>query len=56
MKTIHALKALVLVFATSAIISCGSQYKGSAADRTGTNGATNGTGKAPSGTAHNFRY
>ncbi len=30
-------------------VSCGTQnkFKGSAADRTGTNGATNGTGKIP---------
>ena len=35
------------------LFSCASQYAnhGTASDRTGTNGATNGTGKAPTGTA-----
>lgn len=56
MKTIHALKAALLVLATTTLISCGTGYKGSAADRSGTNGATNGNGKFPSGSAHGFRY
>ena len=56
MKTIHALKAAALIAATALMVACGTQYKGSAADRTGTNGATNGNGKIPSGTAHSFQY
>jgi hypothetical protein len=43
-----------LVLATLLLFSCGtSRYKGSAADTTGTNGATNGTGKIPKSGAVN---
>lgn len=45
MKTMHALKATVIIVMTTLLISCASRFKGSASDTTGTNGATNGTGK-----------
>ena len=47
MKTILRIKMLLLVVTTSIVLSCGTQQRGSAADNTGTNGATNGTGKVP---------
>jgi hypothetical protein len=48
MKTIRDYKMIVLVLATVLLFSCSTnKYKGSAADTTGTNGATNGTGKIP---------
>jgi hypothetical protein len=48
-------KSLAILFAAFLVMSCSSaRYAntGTASDRTGTNGATNGTGKAPAGTAH----
>ncbi len=58
MKTLLNLRTGVLAFAAFLLFSCASQYAnhGTASDRTGTNGATNGTGKAPKGTSHNFKY
>ncbi|MBD3582443.1 hypothetical protein [Flavobacterium selenitireducens] len=50
MKTIHAIRAMVIVASTALMVACGTQYRGSAADRSGTNGATNGNGKIPSTT------
>ena len=48
MKTIRDYKMIVLVLATVLLFSCSTnKYKGSAADTTGTNGATNGIGKIP---------
>ena len=44
MKTIKKFKTVLLLAAALLVISCNS-YKGSASDTSGTNGATNGTGK-----------
>ena len=48
-----------MAFMAIVLFSCASrQYanSGTAHDRTGTNGATNGNGKAPKGTAHKVNY
>lgn len=55
MKAIHVLRASLIIAVTALMVACGTQFRGSAADRTGTNGATNGNGKVPSGTAHSLR-
>lgn len=56
MKTTAAFRIILLLFCFVLIASCGSRFKGSAADRTGTNGATNGTGKIPKSDAvHNYQ-
>jgi len=50
MKTSINFKMLVLTLITMLFISCSSgrhSNTGKASDRTGTNGATNGTGKVP---------
>ncbi len=48
MKTLPHYKMILLVLTTLLQFSCSaSKYKGSAADTSGTNGATNGTGKIP---------
>ena len=48
MGTALKCKMIVLVMTTLFLCSCGGhRMKGSASDRTGTNGATNGTGKIP---------
>jgi hypothetical protein len=48
MKTLLRYKMILMVLATALLFSCStSKYKGSAADTSGTNGATNGTGKIP---------
>ena len=48
-------KMVLMVVAAFLIAACGAGYKGSASDTTGTNGATNGTGKvAKSGKVHNY--
>lgn len=49
MKTSVKLRIYLIALAGCLVISCSSQSKisGSAADRSGTNGATNGTGKIP---------
>ena len=44
MKTIQKIKYVLLLTVALGVFSCNS-YKGSASDKTGTNGATNGTGK-----------
>ena len=59
MKTLFNIRTALLTFMALVLFSCAAgQYAnhGTASDRTGTNGATNGTGKAPRGTSHNFRY
>lgn len=55
MKTIRTLKVTVLIAVTLLTVACGTQFRGSAADRTGTNGATNGNGKIPTSSAHSMR-
>ncbi|HEX9979421.1 MAG TPA: hypothetical protein VGB50_02520 [Flavobacterium sp.] len=55
------LRFILLVLMTVFLFACRSgrertAHTGTATDRTGTNGATNGNGKAPAGTAHNLRY
>lgn len=50
MKTLFNLRTGLLAFVALLLFSCGSSYysnHGTASDRTGTNGATNGTGKVP---------
>lgn len=59
MKTLLNLRKTILAFMAALLLfSCASQYsnRGTASDRTGTNGATNGNGKAPRTSAHNMRY
>lgn len=59
MKTLlNIRKGFLVVMASLMLLSCASQYSnhGTSSDRTGTNGATNGTGKPPRTTAHNMRY
>ncbi|WP_293894129.1 hypothetical protein [Flavobacterium sp.] len=59
MKTLFNIRTGLMAFIALVLLSCAtSQYANhkTAADRTGTNGATNGTGKAPRGNTHNFRY
>ena len=58
MKTLLNIRTGLLTFMALALFSCASQYANhrTASDRTGTNGATNGTGKAPRGTSHNWKY
>ncbi|HMI06985.1 MAG TPA: hypothetical protein VK528_05540 [Flavobacterium sp.] len=56
MKTTMQLRICLMALATCLFLSCSSnKMSGSAADKTGANGATNGTGKIPSGTAHEQR-
>lgn len=58
MKTLLDIRKGLLAFMASLLfLSCASQYSnhGTSSDRTGTNGATNGTGKPPRTTAHNQR-
>lgn len=48
-------KTAIFLAASLLMVACGAGYKGSASDTTGTNGATNGTGKiAKSGSVHNY--
>lgn len=59
MKTLLNIRTGLMAFMAMVLLSCASgQYanSGTASDRTGTNGATNGNGKAPKGTSHNFKY
>ena len=58
MKKTTKTSAIVAILALMLTVSCAPQngFVGSAHDHTGTNGATNGNGKAPSGSAHTFRY
>jgi hypothetical protein len=58
MKTLFNLRTGLLAMVAFLLFSCASQYsnRGTAHDRTGTNGATNGNGKTPKTTAHNMRY
>ncbi|HEY0046772.1 MAG TPA: hypothetical protein VGB44_08680 [Flavobacterium sp.] len=41
------IRFVMLALIATMMASCGSQMRGSAVDRTGTNGATNGNGKVP---------
>lgn len=59
MKTLFNIRTGLMAFMAIVLFSCASrQYanSGTAHDRTGTNGATNGNGKAPKGTAHKVNY
>jgi hypothetical protein len=51
MKTLFNIRNGVLMVMVVLLLSCASRYAnhGTASDRTGTNGATNGTGKVPLG-------
>lgn len=57
MKTATKYKMVVLAFFALLLLSCGgNKMTGTAADNTGTNGATNGTGKIPkSDGVHNYK-
>jgi len=56
MKNLLKIKMVLLALVSGLIVSCGSARTGSANDTTGTNGATNGTGKVPkSSGVHNYR-
>lgn len=57
MKTLLNIRTGLLVLIAILLFSCASQYSnhGTASDRTGTNGATNGNGKAPRTSAHSYR-
>lgn len=58
MKTIYHFRIALLTLFAFTVLSCASgRYPntGTASDRTGTNGATNGTGKAPRGNTHYFK-
>jgi hypothetical protein len=56
MKTAIKLRMGILALAALILFSCGNRMTGSAADNTGTNGATNGTGKVPkSDKVHNYK-
>ena len=48
----------IAVIAALCIGCSGTRYPntGTASDRTGTNGATNGNGKVPTDNTHNYRY
>ena len=59
MKTTTTIKRSFALLGAILIMACsGARYanSGTAHDRTGANGATNGTGKAPSTTAHKVNY
>lgn len=59
MKTLFNIRTGLMASMALVILSCASgQYAnyGTAHDRTGTNGATNGNGKAPKGTSHKVKY
>lgn len=58
MKTLLNIRTGLMIVIASFLFSCASQYsnRGTASDRTGTNGATNGNGKTPKTSAHSMRY
>jgi len=59
MKTQHTFRILVMAVISACCLACsGQRYAntGTASDRTGDNGATNGNGKAPTDNTHNFKY
>jgi hypothetical protein len=59
MKNPIRLRSFLVAFAVLMMLSCsGARYanSGTASDRTGTNGATNGNGKTPTDNTHNFKY
>ena len=45
MKIVKQLRILTLIALLASMTACGARYKGSASDRSGSNGATNGNGK-----------
>lgn len=58
MKTLLNIRTGLLAFMAVVVLACSSgQYAntGTASDRTGTNGATNGNGKTPRTSAHSYR-
>ncbi|WP_293870100.1 hypothetical protein [Flavobacterium sp.] len=58
MKTLFNIRTGLLLFIALVVVVCSlGQYanSGTPSDRTGTNGATNGSGKAPKGNAHAFK-
>ena len=58
MRTLFNIRTGLMLVIALILFSCASQYsnRGTAHDRTGTNGATNGNGKTPKGTSHNVKY
>lgn len=55
MKTAIQIKMALLILLAVLSFSCGNKWRGSAADTTGTNGATNGTGEVPkSNSVHTY--
>lgn len=60
MKTAYeVIKVILFAMAFALMVSCGGKRyanTGTASDRTGTNGATNGNGKVPTDNTHNYRY
>ncbi len=58
MKTLMKLRIAAFALITLLFISCGSNRyanTGTASDRTGTNGATNGNGKTPTDSTHSYK-
>lgn len=58
MKTLLNIRTGLFAFIALIFLSCSAgKYpnSGTASDRTGANGATNGTGKAPRGNEHTFK-
>jgi hypothetical protein len=57
MKRMTYLSILMIALLGIILVSCKPYANtGTAHDRTGTNGATNGNGKVPRDNTHNFRY
>jgi len=60
MKTSTMFKRGLSLLMAFFLLACGTSnnyyQKGTATDRTGANGATNGNGKVPSGNAHKVNY
>jgi hypothetical protein len=59
MKTQHKLRIALMAAIAACCFACsGTRYAntGTASDRTGDNGATNGNGKAPDVNTHDFKY
>ena len=58
MKNLLNIRTGLMAFIALVLFACASgrtANTGTASDRTGVNGATNGTGKAPRGNSHNLR-
>ncbi|CAM3372153.1 Lipoprotein [Flavobacterium longum] len=57
MKKMVYLRILLIAFVGIVLVCCKAYPNtGTASDRTGTNGATNGNGKVPKDNVHNYRY